>query len=126
MSGHTKSCGCLQKEKTKQINFIDLTGNTYNKLTVLHQDMNANKKSAYWICKCECGNIVSVASYNLRNGISKSCGCVKSHGEEKISSILNEIGISYEREKSFKDLIGQKRPLKFDFYLNSYNILIEF
>ena len=126
LSGHTRSCGCLQKEITKQINFIDLTGNVYNKLTVLRQDLNANKKVAYWICQCECGNIVSIASYNLRNGLSKSCGCIESHGEEKISFILNELKISYEREKSFKDLIGQKNLLKFDFYLNDYNILIEF
>jgi hypothetical protein len=36
-SGHTKSCGCLQREKTREINFINEVGNRYGKLTVLER-----------------------------------------------------------------------------------------
>ena len=39
---------------------IDLTGNKYNRLTVLYRDENKPKgsgKPVYWICKCDCGMI---------------------------------------------------------------------
>lgn len=36
-SGHTKSCGCLQREKAREINFINEVGNRYGKLTVLER-----------------------------------------------------------------------------------------
>lgn len=29
------------------------------------------------LCKCDCGNIVPIYKYNLRDGISKSCGCLR-------------------------------------------------
>lgn len=39
-------------------------------------------------------------------------------------SELNEKGINYTAEKTFKDLRA-KKPLRFDYYLNEYNCLIE-
>ena len=39
-------------------------------------------------------------------------------------SELNEKGINYTAEKTFKDLCV-KKPLRFDYYLNEYNCLIE-
>lgn len=30
----------------------------------------------YWVCKCDCGNITTVASSNIRNGTVRSCGCL--------------------------------------------------
>lgn len=53
----------------------DLTGRKFNKLTVikfLHSDKHYN---SYWLCKCECGNVVSVTAGNLRRNHTKSCGC---------------------------------------------------
>lgn len=37
--GHSKSCGCLQREKSKQAVFKDLTGQTFGYLKVLERDM---------------------------------------------------------------------------------------
>ena len=55
---------------------IDLTGQTFGKLTVLEEAPERNKSgSVCWICKCECGNIVTVSGGNLRRNNTKSCGC---------------------------------------------------
>lgn len=58
-------------------NLEDLTGQTFNRLTVLEKDQTKVGKKAYWICKCECGNITSVYAYDLKNGKVKSCGCLR-------------------------------------------------
>lgn len=50
---------------------IDLTGQKFGKFSVLYRDVKRN--GTYWICRCECGNITSVNSSNLRLG--KSTGC---------------------------------------------------
>ena len=55
---------------------IDLTGQTFGKLTVLEEAPERNKSgSVCWICKCECGNTVVVSGDNLRRNHTKSCGC---------------------------------------------------
>ena len=54
--------------------FIDLTGEKYNKLTVLKRVKN-QKKSTMWLCECDCGNKVIVSAGNLKNNHTTSCGC---------------------------------------------------
>lgn len=55
----------------------DMTGEKINMLTVIDRAENSASGKAYWICKCDCGNITIVSSSNLRNGAVKSCGCLK-------------------------------------------------
>lgn len=72
----TKSCGCLRH--TPSPSCIDLTGKTFGLLTVISKDQPAHDGKAKWICRCECGNLTSVLSESLRNGRTKSCGCIVS------------------------------------------------
>lgn len=53
---------------------IDLTGKTFGRLTVISRNGSKNK-SANWMCRCECGNVLSVNGCHLRSGHTKSCGC---------------------------------------------------
>lgn len=80
--GSTSSCGCLSKEKIK-----NLTGQKFGMLTVLKMDLNYNKdksrKRIFWICKCDCGNTTTVETSNLQNGHTKSCGCLHKKGTNK-------------------------------------------
>lgn len=68
---------------------IDLTGKRFGRLTVLKKDPNPkSKSSAYWICKCDCGNIKSINGNNLKHKSIKSCGCIKkeflsTHGDSR-------------------------------------------
>ena len=56
---------------------IDLTGQRFGRLTVIQYD-HAEHDGAHWLCKCDCGNEKVIAGYLLRNGATKSCGCLKS------------------------------------------------
>lgn len=72
--------------------FIDLTGNTYGKLTVIRQEQIGNR--SHWLCKCECGNTKIVRGSCLRNGDTQSCGCLQ---KETIRAIRTTHGMSYDR-----------------------------
>lgn len=43
---------------------IDLTGQRFGKLTVLKRDYS-KKGGTYWICQCDCGNIISTRKDTL-------------------------------------------------------------
>lgn len=55
----------------------DESGNKYGMLAVLGVDTSRAGNGAYWICKCDCGQTTSVWGANLRNGHTKSCGCLR-------------------------------------------------
>lgn len=114
--GHTKSCGCLRREKTRERNFKDETGNKYGRLTVLERAENNKYGKAQWLCKCDCGSLHVVLGSSLRNGSTKSCGCIKSFGEEAVAIFLTELNIKFQKGYTFDDLRGTGEGLlRFDF-----------
>lgn len=127
LTGHNKSCGCVSNKLRKE-NLEDLTGQKFSFLTVISRDeMDHKNGRRYWICQCDCGNKTVVCTNHLKSGAIKSCGCIKSKGEMIVSQLLREMDIPFERQKSFRELVGDKgTALKFDFYLNDMNILIEY
>ena len=122
-SGHTKSCGCLSSRKGQ-----DLVGKVFNKLTVLKDSgKRQSNGSKIWECQCDCGSIINVDGQSLKSGKTTSCGCLKSKGEEKISKILSENNIVFEKQKTFKKCYfpDTNYLAKFDFFVNN-TYLIEF
>lgn len=69
-SGETKSCGCLPRPK------MDLTGKVFGRLTVIKEDKPKGDNRMF-LCQCSCGNKTSVYMNSLRNGTTKSCGCLR-------------------------------------------------
>lgn len=65
----------------------DLTGLNYGRLTVISRDEDrtepSGRKRVYWLCKCECGKVVSVQYSALKAGKTKSCGCLKTERNKK-------------------------------------------
>ena len=134
-SGHTKSCGCLQKQKAKQqitqynkSLALDLTNKKFGKLLALYPTDKRSGTSVIWKCKCDCGNICEVSASHLteHNG-TQSCGCIQSLGEAKIKKILDENNIKYTTQYyflscRFPDTNGIAR---FDFFVNN-EYLIEY
>ena len=73
-SGHTRSCGCLQRIAASANGLIDEVGNRYGKLVVVRQ-VKDERRGAYWLCKCDCGNEKIASGSHLRKGYTNSCGC---------------------------------------------------
>ena len=108
------SCGAKQRRaRVKQTVRDDLIGQEFGYLLVIGK----SNKSNYWICQCKkCGTIKEVFRGNLTQGLSKSCGCVNSWGEELIAYVFNNQNIKYKKEYTFSNLRSDKnRPLRFDF-----------
>lgn len=60
----------------------DISGQKFGQLTVIKYAYTDKHHTAIWQCKCDCGNIVEVRSDSLRNGHTRSCGCLhKLHGK---------------------------------------------
>lgn len=57
-------------------NFKDLTGNIFNRLTVIKRAPNLPDGRAKWECKCLCGEHREVRSTDLLKGNTQSCGCL--------------------------------------------------
>ena len=60
---------------------IDLTKVRFNRVLVIRQvprPAGFSNTRARWECLCDCGRIFNSDSGNLRNGFTKSCGCLKS------------------------------------------------
>lgn len=130
-NGNTKSCGCLQRERSSESSLISLVGNRYGKLTVTERAENNRFGHVCYKCKCDCGGEVIVDSTNLRNGNTNSCGCIKSKGEMKIQQYFQNNNIKYQAQYSFDDIIlsSGRRPF-YDFVVfdeeNKIKCVIEY
>ena len=122
-AGSVKSCG--QKGCPYHKTYEDLTGQRFGSLVAIKPTTTKDGSHMYWLCKCDCGNVHEVASGHLKKGSVTSCGCQKtSLGEKYIKEILEKNNIEYKEQVSFSDLIGNERPLRFDFGIYKNNKLI--
>lgn len=67
--------------------FVDLTDRQFDRLKVLEKDephyTSGGYKKTKWICRCDCGKIVSVVGASLLNGTTKSCGCLREENRKR-------------------------------------------
>lgn len=136
-TGTTKLCGCLRRETARascyenhKHNLSVDVGEKYGKLTILevHPQKEAGK-SAMCLCQCDCGSVPKwIDAHSLKRGNTKSCGCIVSQGEYRISQLLKQNDIQFESQKTFSDCINPETNtrLRFDFYLPDYNCCIEY
>lgn len=54
----------------------DMSGLRFGRLTVISRAENSRRGDARWNCVCDCGNKTVVDGRRLRNGGTKSCGCL--------------------------------------------------
>jgi hypothetical protein len=112
-TGHSKSCGCIQKENISQRMKVDLVGKRFGKLTVLNFD-HTDKNGQVWLCQCECGNKCFANTKTLNFKRKQSCGCLTSIAEYELEQYLIKNNYNYKHQYVFKDC-KNIRPLPFDF-----------
>ena len=81
-----------------------------------------------WVECFECGNPfkTSLRNFTQHGGqVCKNCCNVESLGEKRIRIYLENNSILFEKQKWFPDC-RDRNPLPFDFYLQEYNLLIEY
>lgn len=102
LSGNTKSCGCLHRERTSKnsvlqasdtstykflqlhdldgdYNTLDLTNQKFGRLRVVSLESayrwTCGRVNTKWKCICDCGNECIVGGQALKSGHTVSCGC---------------------------------------------------
>ena len=116
-SGHTKSCGCLQKQKASNANTYDMSNYEDENIKVLKRNGSDSQGVALWECICKhCGKNFTTRGSSIRFGYIKSCGCIHSYNEQLITKILLENNIEFSTQYTFPDLFGiNNGKLRFDF-----------
>lgn len=116
-------------------NFKDLTGQTFSFLTVIRLDkIKSSSEHSYWICKCDCGKIRSLQTYQLTSGKVTSCGCqnprTKKHliiqKRKRLYSLYSSMIARCHNPKSISyKYYGQKGISVCDEWKNSFDIFAE-
>ncbi len=55
---------------------INITGKKFGRLTAIKRIGSYPNRTATWLCKCDCGTEKIVNGYHLRQGHTRSCGCL--------------------------------------------------
>lgn len=99
---------CVVKRMSR---LIDLTGQRFGRLVVLERAEDHVYPSGnirpQWSCRCECGNEIIAKTNLLRNGHTRSCGCLHSDVVAKFNSetkkrfnrydlSLDDYGVGYD------------------------------
>jgi hypothetical protein len=77
-------------------NFKDLTGQKIGMLTIISRNTeNTTSKKVRWNCICECGSKTIVTTDHLRDGHTKSCGCLtrKENRINRVGQIYNMLTV---------------------------------
>ena len=128
--GNTRSCGCYKKDRIHETFAKDISGQRFGKLVAVKCVSKPGDGLMKWLCKCDCGNTSVVTVRNLNSGHTRSCGCMCSYGEWRVSEILRAKHIDFVQQYTFEDLRGPKGGLlSFDFAVmkdDSIACLIEY
>lgn len=101
-NGTSKSCGCLKKEKAKEVHTHDLTDKQFGLLTAIKVvGKNEEKNINIWLCDCECGGKIEVRTDHLNSGEVRSCGCLKKKQDK--------INLQDSRDRMIVDGVGTYR-----------------
>lgn len=104
--GSVHSCGHLLDDWRSSLK-TDIIGQKFGRLVVRSYVGVDNYGSNLFECDCDCGATTILPKYCLIEGRTKSCGCLRSIGENNIKQILDNEKIKYKPQFSFKDLTSE-------------------
>lgn len=121
ISGHTKSCGCLQKERASVSATKDFSGYVSDCGVKLLRQSHRNKVGQWmWECECGlCGKHFAALPAKIQNGHITSCGCRRqSSREQYIEGILKRENVDFRKQYTIPGC-KDKQVLLFDFAIFS-------
>lgn len=71
--------------------YVDLSGTKFGRLSVIKLGNPSKRGRRRWVCKCDCGKETLSDEYQLKKGITKSCGC---YSREKIVKSVTKHGMN--------------------------------
>jgi len=98
-----------------------LQGKKFGRLIVLHRDQNRK-----WLCRCDCGNTVSIQASSLLSKRTVSCGCFRRESARKNSithglTTHHKVSAQYSVWRHAKDR-ASKNGLEFNLELEDVKI----
>lgn len=100
----------------------NLLGQSFGRLTVV-EDAGSRNGKAYWKCVCNCKeenpNYVFVSAKNLKNGNTKSCGCLKidrireAHKKSYPQWFIDELAHEEDKKKAINGELRSKDYVDF-------------
>lgn len=90
---------------------IKMIGDRYGKLTVT-EEVEKTSKDRRFLCKCDCGNELSVNMSSLRQGNTKSCGCLHREILQKRKGVKLNVTRSDGKKVSIGDVYGELTTIK--------------
>jgi len=123
LSGH-RCPECFGKQKKTTLQF-------YNEVdTLTHGEYKLmskyiNSKTSVVLLHKICNNSYSVIPHDFLQG-TRCPYCNESHGEKLLQYVLDDLNIDYTIQKVFDDCGTKNQWLPFDFYIPSYNLLLEY
>ena len=95
------SCGCDTKQRRIDANRKDLTGERFNRLVV--ESMLWDTRPTRAVCRCDCGNTITVIGTGLTSGKTGSCGCLqRDRASESVtkdwSGVVSTDGVKFLRQ----------------------------
>lgn len=128
----TNGRGCPWCAGTKNYThneFIEILKEKYddiNEYEFLNEYKNTNTILSLKHDKCGCVSNIK-AEWFMSGQRCKNCFTKNSTGEKFIENFLLVNNIKYEKEKQFFQFISKNsQPYKYDFYLENFNLIIEF
>lgn len=70
---------------------VDITGQRFGRLVVLRRLGSAKYGESTWLCRCDCSKNKVILGHSLRQGLTKSCGCLQ---RERASQTKKKHGAS--------------------------------
>lgn len=80
-----------------------------------------------WNCICKCGNFTKVTCHNLRNGNTKSCGCLKKETARRmVEKRRKQLGIKTPITAAYSThkCQAKKKGLRFEFTKEKFEKLV--
>lgn len=103
----------------------NIIGKKFGRLTVICKNgTNPKIRCSTYLCKCECGNEKTVPRPSLRNGKTKSCGCLliengiksglamKKHGQSNTKEYKKKYKNRYKFKKKYGKTVDEILYLK--------------